>query len=82
MAALMTFIPTVISGLAIFFFMPSGMRRGGYQEFWGIQKNVWMNIHDWTGILFIIFVFIHLLLHWRWLMAMTRNISKKEEKEE
>ena len=53
--ALVSFIATALSGLAIRFFMPSGVRQGRLQEFLGIQKGVWSEIHDWSGILLIIF---------------------------
>jgi hypothetical protein len=38
---LVSFAITALSGLAIKFFMPSGVRQGRLQEFLGIQKNAW-----------------------------------------
>lgn len=72
--ALISFIATAISGLAIKFFMPSGVRQGRLQEFLGIQKGAWSEIHDWSGILLIIFVIIHIILHWNWIVSMTKNM--------
>jgi cytochrome b561 len=79
--ALVSFAITALSGLAIKFFMPSGVRQGSLQEFLGIQKNAWSEIHDWFGILLIIFVVIHLVLHWDWIVCVTKNMlqSKKGE---
>jgi cytochrome b subunit of formate dehydrogenase len=36
-------------------------------------------IHDWSGILMSILVFIHLILHWDWIKAMTKQIFSKNK---
>lgn len=77
--AFVSFLITAISGLAIKFFMPSGVRQGRYQEFMGMQKGAWSEIHDVSGILFILLVLIHLILHWDWMVCMTRNFFKAED---
>ncbi len=77
--ALMSFLIAAVSGLAIKFFMPSGVRQGRFQEFLGIQKETWSQIHDWFGILLIIFVAIHLILHRDWIVCMTKNIFKSDK---
>ena len=30
-------------------------------------------VHDWSGAFMVIFVLIHLILHWRWIVAMTKS---------
>lgn len=77
--ALISFVATALSGLAIKFFMPSGVRQGRLQEFLGVQKGTWSEIHDWFGILLIIFVIIHFILHWNWIICMTKNIFKADK---
>jgi protein-S-isoprenylcysteine O-methyltransferase Ste14 len=77
--AFLFFLTTAVSGLAIFFFMPSGVRQGKLQEFLGIQKGGWSEIHDWAGILLIIFVAIHFILHWNWIACMTKNIFQTDK---
>lgn len=77
--ALVSFAITALSGLAIKFFMPSGVRQGRLQEFLGIQKGTWSEIHDWAGILLIIFVIIHLIFHWNWIVCMTKNIFQSDK---
>lgn len=76
--ALISFVVAAISGLAIRFFMPSGVRQGRLQEFLGVQKGVWSEIHDWAGIIFIVLVIIHFILHWDWLVCMTKSMLKSE----
>jgi hypothetical protein len=34
------------------------------------------NLHDWSGLILGILVFIHLVLHWKWMVAMTKNLFK------
>lgn len=78
----LAFIITAKTGLIIFFFIPSGVKRGGYQEFMGIIKQDWTIVHNYAGILMTILVLIHFILHWNWLVCMTKGVvCKKEEKE-
>lgn len=76
--ALVSFIIAAISGLVIRFFMPSGVRQGRLQEFLGIQKGVWLEIHDWAGIILIVLIVIHFILHWDWVVCMTKSMLKSE----
>lgn len=50
-----SFLITTISGLVLFFFLPGGQKRGGYQEFLGIVRHDWVNLHNWSGFFFIFF---------------------------
>jgi hypothetical protein len=77
---LISFVINSFTGLIIFFFLPTGIRRGGYQEFLGIIKQNWVDVHNWSGILFLLLVVIHLILHWNWIVSKTKSFIKKEEK--
>jgi hypothetical protein len=37
--------------------------------------------HDWAGLIMGILVFVHLILHWKWIVVMTKSLFKKKEKE-
>lgn len=37
-------------------------------------------IHDWSGLFMGILILIHLLLHWRWIVAMTRALIREKMK--
>jgi predicted ferric reductase len=76
--ALLSFLVTAKTGLIIFFFLPDGVRQGRYQEFFGIAKSTYSAIHDWAGIILIILVVIHLILHWQWIVCSIKNLFKKE----
>jgi hypothetical protein len=36
-------------------------------------------IHDFSGLIMGLLVLAHLILHWKWIVAMTKNIFKKNE---
>ena len=76
--ALVSFVITALSGLAIKFFMPGGVRQGRFQEFLGIQKGTWSEAHDFFGILMVILVVVHFIMHWDWVVCMTKNILKAD----
>ena len=77
--ALISFLVTAFSGLTIKFFMPSGVRQGRLQEFLGLRKEFWSEIHDWFGIIFIVLVVVHFLLHWDWIVCMTKSFFKADK---
>jgi cytochrome b subunit of formate dehydrogenase len=77
--ALVSFLVTAVTGLAMFFFMPGGVRQGRVQQFLGIQKGTWTGVHDWAGIVVIVAVLIHVILHWNWIVCMTKSFLKSSE---
>ena len=80
---LMTIASIIVggTGLILFFFLPSGVKQGRYQEFLGIPKHIIADIHDWSGIIIIVLVLIHIILHWKWIVRMTKNMfSRKKNK--
>jgi len=34
-------------------------------------------IHDWSGALMVFFALTHVIMHWRWIVAMTKNLFRK-----
>jgi hypothetical protein len=70
---LITFIPSLISGLVLFLFLPSGGGRGGNWATWmGITRDQWLNMHNYWSLAFAALLIIHMLLHWKFF----RNIKK------
>ena len=72
-----SFTITAVAGLIIFIFLPSGIKQGSYQHFLGISKQVWINIHNFSGIILITIILIHLALHRNWIFSITKKIFKK-----
>ena len=80
MLMLLSFIVTAFTGIILFFFLPSGVRQGQYQTFLGIIKATWITLHDWAGILMILLVLLHFVLHWKWIVYMTKSMFRKKQK--
>jgi cytochrome b subunit of formate dehydrogenase len=73
-----SFVVAAISGV-ILFFAGSGGYQGGRnprfaQEVLGVSHLLWKDLHNWSGIVMAGGVFLHLVLHWKWIVCMTRNI--------
>ncbi len=68
-----------VSGLIIFFFLPEGVRQGGYQEFMGITKKVFWGWHNWSGIILILLIVLHFIIHWNWLAINIKNLFESKD---
>jgi ABC-type dipeptide/oligopeptide/nickel transport system permease subunit len=69
-----------VSGFVLWLVLPRG---GGYQGggstaggtfLW--SRDSWMNIHDWTAVALVVIVVIHIILHWGWIVRITRSYFK------
>jgi len=70
---LITFILSLITGLVLYFFLPSGSGRGGSWSTWmGITRSNWVLWHDVASFAFAALLIVHLLLHWKFF----RHIGK------
>jgi hypothetical protein len=71
---IITFIPSLISGLVLYFFLPSGGGRGSSWSTWmGITRHDWILWHDIASFAFAVLIFIHLLVHWKFFRMMTKT---------
>jgi len=74
----LSFLISAITGLILFFFLPSRIRRAGYSELFGITKREFSLFHEYSGIIFIAFALIHIILHWRWVVFITKSLLKNK----
>ncbi len=69
-------ILAALSGI-YFLFLPSGGYEGGRNPLYGIiilfGRHTWGDLHAWSGLVMIVAVAIHLIVHWRWVMMMARR---------
>jgi hypothetical protein len=62
---LITFIPSLVSGLVLYFVLPSGGGQGsGRLLFLGIARNQWVTMHNNSSLVFAGLLIVHLILHW------------------
>lgn len=45
--------------------------------FLGIDFGIWQTLHKWSGIAMLVGVAIHQLLHWNWIVSMTKKVLPK-----
>ena len=69
-----------VSGIVLWFVLSSG--GNGYQGGRGVEaaesaflwtRHTWIDLHDWTAVALLVMVIIHLILHWKWIVYMTRK---------
>ena len=67
---------TALSGI-YFLFLPVGGYQGGRNPTYGIiilfDRHTWSDIHIWAGVAIVALAAIHIPLHWKWIVSMTRR---------
>ena len=69
-----SFLVAVVTGIIKF---PGLLRRFGI-HFSQLPMREISFAHDWAGIIMAILVFVHLVQHWNWIVAMTKRIFIKK----
>ena len=70
---LITFIPSLVSGLVLYLVLPSGGGQGsGWSTYLSITRIQWVTMHNNSSLVFAALLIIHLVLHWMFF----RNIRK------
>jgi hypothetical protein len=67
--ALITFIPSLFTGLVLYLVLPEG--SGKAASYLGIIRTQWITMHNYTSLAFAALLIIHLLLH----LKFFRNIG-------
>jgi len=65
---LVTGIALIVSSVLVWVVIPKG-----YNPSW----LMWIAIHKWSGFALLVEALVHVILHWRWLVAMTRRLFKR-----
>jgi len=66
-----------ISGFLLWLVIPGGHRGFGFGQVTGDflwSRYTWIEIHDWTAVLLVGVVIIHIIIHWKWIISTTKNI--------
>jgi len=74
---LLTFIPSLITGLVLYLVLPSGGGRGSsWVTYSGITRLDWVNLRNYTSLAFATLLIIHMLLHWRFFRNIRKTLGK------
>jgi hypothetical protein len=72
----LSFVVSALSG-AILFFAPSGFQGGRnpyyLQTVLFLSTHTWDTLHTWSSMAMIAGVGAHLVLHWEWMVCMTKK---------
>jgi hypothetical protein len=74
------FLGAVVSSISgiYFLFFPVGGYQGGRNPMYGItvlfQRETWDNLHTWFGIGMILAATVHVVIHWNWIINMTKRV--------
>jgi cytochrome b subunit of formate dehydrogenase len=78
------FVLSAVSGIVLYFAPSAGFMGGrnpGYaRQVLFLGHDVWKSIHNWSSFVMAGGVFLHLVLHWDWIVCMTRNLAKRASK--
>jgi len=74
----------VASGFVLWLVLPRGRGyMGGRGEelvteatfLW--SRDTWLDLHNWVAVALLVIVVLHLILHWRWIVHMTKTIWRR-----
>ncbi|MCK4402405.1 MAG: DUF4405 domain-containing protein [Dehalococcoidia bacterium] len=74
----------VVSGFVLWLVLPRGRGyMGGRGEelvteatfLW--SRDTWLDLHNWVAVALLVIVVLHLILHWRWIVHMTKTIWRR-----
>jgi hypothetical protein len=53
------------------------MILGTGRTFWGLQRNVWVDLHAWVAVAILSIIVIHLIVNWSWVLATSKKLFNK-----
>jgi len=81
--SLFAFLVSSFSGVVLWQVLPRGEGfRGGRELFLadqfslGLARHEWENIHHISGLIFIVLILCHLILHWNWMKNLPKILRK------
>jgi len=84
--ALLPFLVTAITGIIIWLYLPRGTQQAAlgtiasHQTFFSIQRQVWLDVHLYLGLVFTALVTLHLVLHWYYIKTLPQRFSRTKAK--
>jgi hypothetical protein len=76
-----------LSGFVLWFALPHGLGGGGGQgwraatrvveTFWGLNRTMWTDIHDWAAVALVVIAVAHIMMHWKWIVRMTQQVYRQ-----
>lgn len=64
------------SGFVLKFILPRGAGRLG--DNFILLREEWLAIHNWTSVVLIVLLLIHLILNFNWIVAMLKSVFTRQ----
>ena len=73
-----------VSGFILWLVLPRGYGGqgmgwdgGGEVSTFLFERHTWLDIHRWLAVALLIMIVAHLVLHWRWVVYMTKSYFRE-----
>lgn len=70
-----TFVLTALTGVILWLILPDGS-GSSYSLFLGISKSTWVTVHDWAGVVILVGLLTHVVLHWEWVACIAARFPR------
>ena len=67
----LVFLIVALSGFILWLILPKG---SGNSLFLILTRNEWIFVHNWSSVIFILLLLIHLILNWNWIILVTKSL--------
>jgi cytochrome b subunit of formate dehydrogenase len=64
----------LVSGFVLWLALPPGSRGGTFL----FSRDVWLTMHNRSALLLAAIVILHIILHWSWIVRMTKSYFKRD----
>lgn len=71
------FILLAFSGFVLKFILPRGSGKFGATYFF--LREDWLTIHDWTSLILIMGLILHLVLNWIWIKSIILSLFRRKK---
>lgn len=72
------FVFLTSSGILLYYLLPPG--SGRWAQLWEMDRHEWGELHLWLAVLFFLLMALHLLTHWRFILALFKGHIKEGER--
>jgi len=66
-AGFVGFVLLATTGVLVRYVLPPG--SGKHTHVWGLDRHEWGAVHFWVSVAFLAVLAVHVVLHWRWVLA-------------
>lgn len=73
--AFVSFVFLISTGFLIRYVLPPG--SGHFSMLWGMDRHEWGQLHFLIAVVLIVFIALHLLLHWQWIVHVIKGGQHK-----